>query len=606
MTVRAKAISRNREWLWVGLLVALAFLVRLALVLFVERVVWGDEPFYLWLGRNWFEGRGYSFTGYSDVHHTPGYPFLSAVFYLITGNLETASDICYVLFGTALMLPLYGLARRIYSREVGYIALLLAAVFPALTGTILFWGTMTEPPYYFFTYGAMFALLAGMERRRAWVVFLAGLAAGAAYIVRPEGIAYFAILLFYLVVIRLFEHGWRRRENGRVGNPPLQARDECVGNVGQGGKSPLQARDGNPPLRMRRIAWEVLCLVVGFALIFMPYMVYVRLETGAWMISEKAGVTFVTSWRLAYGDTVAFDKATWGLDSTGLEVFFFSRESYHVSMVEAILQAPGEFARLVYQNILAFLSQAFSPRMFPYFFLPLVGLGLFGEAWNRTRAKREFLLLLSLLPVMAFLVFFIQERYIAALLPTLILWLAAGLVKLGEWVAGTARLLSARREAASPAPTVAPLGQGSDAWRRWGTWLPTLLIAAMLVVALPCVMNNTARGSFRFAHKTVGLWMKDNLATTRDTVIMARYPAIAFYADAQWEPTPNATWPEVLRYARHVGADYFVLDGREVEKLRPQLAFLMDEAQIPPELELVHVDRSEGETLMVYRIKAGS
>ncbi len=574
MTAEAKEISRNREGLWVGLLVALAFLVRLGLVLFVDRVVWGDEPFYLWLGRNWFEGRGYSFTGYSDVHHTPGYPFLSAVFYLITGNLETASDICYVLFGTALMLPLYGLARRIYSREAGYIALLLAAVFPALTGTILFWGTMTEPPYYFFAYGAMFALLAGMERHSARAVFLAGLAVGAAYIVRPEGIAYFAVLLFYLLVIRLLE----RRQ---VGNP---------GQV------------GNLPLRVRGLALEMLCLLAGFALIFMPYMIYVRLETGAWMISEKAGVTFVTSWRLAYGDTAAFDKATWGLDSTGLEVFFFSRESYHVSMVEAILQAPGEFLRLVYQNVLALLSQAFSPRMFPYFLLPLVGLGLFGEAWSRTRAKREFLLILSLLPVMAFLVFFIQERYIAALLPTLILWLAAGLTKLGDWVAGTAQLLAARPGAGAEAAQ----GQRSRAWWRWGTWLPTLIIAAMLLAALPRVMNNTARGSFRFAHKTVGLWMKDNLATGRDTVIMARYPAIAFYADAQWEPTPNATWPEVLRYARHVGAGYFVLDGREVEKLRPQLAFLMDKTRIPPELELVHVDTSEGETLMVYRIKAGS
>lgn len=549
MTVQTERQEQNREWLWVGLLVGLAFAVRLALVLFVERVVWGDEPFYLWLGRNWFEGRGFSFTGYSDVHHTPGYPFLSAVFYLITGNMEAASNVCYVLFGTLLMLPLYGLARRIYGRTAGYIALLIVAVYPALTGTILFWGTMTEPPYYFFAYAAIFALLAGMERRRAWAVLLAGLAAGAAYIVRPEGVAYFAILLFYLLVIRLFEKR----------------------------------------LFTRRTALELLCLLVGFALIFLPYMTYVRLETGAWMVSEKAGVTFITSWRLAYGDTVAFDQATWGLDSTGLEVFFFSRESYHVSMVEIILQDPMEFARLVYQNIITFLAQAFSPRMFPYFLLPLAGLGLFGAVWDRARAKRELLLVLSLLPVMAFLVFFIQERYIAALLPTLILWLAAGLVKLGEWVADTARLLFKTT-------------QGS-ALRRWGTWLPALAIAALLLVALPRVMDKTARGSFRFTHKTVGVWMKDALPTARDTVIMARYPAVAFYADAEWEPTPNAAWPEVLRYARHVGADYFVLDGREVEKLRPQLAFLMDEKQAPPELELVHVDASENERLMIYRIK---
>ena len=576
MMVQTEKQERNREWLWVGLLVGLAFAVRLALVLFVDRVVWGDEPFYLWLGHNWFEGRGYSFTGYSDVHHTPGYPFLSAVFHLLTGNLESASDVSYVLFGTLLMLPLYGLARRIFSRQVGYIALLLAAVYPALTGTILFWGTMTEPPYYFFAYAALFALLVGMERRRAWAVFLAGLAAGAAYIVRPEGVAYLSILLFYLVVIRLFEKR----------------------------------------LLTKRTALELLCLLVGFALIFMPYMTYVRLETGAWMVSEKAGVTFLTSWRLAYGDTVAFDKSTWGLDSTGLEVFFFSRESYHVSMTEIILQDPVEFARLVYQNIITFLAQAFTLRMFPYFFLPLVGLGLFGTAWERARAKREFLLLLSLLPVMAFLAFFIQERYIAALLPALILWLAAGLVKLGEWVAATAQLLFPLREKAgmrvesrhkvSPLPsTLSPLGRGGDAWRRWGTWLPTLLVVAFLLVSLPRVMNDTARGSFRFAHKTAGLWMELAGLTTQDTVIMARYPAIAFYADAKWEPTPNATWPEVLRYARHVGADYFALDSGEVEKLRPQLAFLMDEARIPPELELVHVDTSEGERLMIYRIKPG-
>jgi len=554
MTVQMEQGKRNREWLWVGLLVGLAFLVRLGLVLFVNRVVWGDEPFYLWLGRNWFEGRGYSFTGYSDVHHTPGYPFLSAVFYLLVGNLETASDICYVLFGTLLMLPLYGLARRIYNREAGYIALLLAAIYPALTGTILFWGTMTEPPYYFFAYAAMFALLAGMERRKAWAVFLSGLAAGAAYIVRPEGIAYFVILLFYLVVIRLFE---KRAFT-------------------------------------RRTLLELACLLAGFALIFMPYMTYVRLETGAWMVSEKAGVTFVTSWRLAYGDTVAFDKATWGLDSTGLEVFFFSRESYHVSMAQIILQAPMEFVKLVYQNGLGFLGQAFSPRMFPYFFLPLAGLGLFGAVWNRARAKREFLLFLSLLPVMAFLLFFIQERYIAALLPTLILWLAAGLGKLGEWVGGTVRGLLKTSEVSETSEVLS---------RRWGTWLPALAIIAFLLVAQPRIMNNTAQGSFRFAHKTVGLWMKDVGLTAQDTVIMARYPAVAFYADAKWEPTPNATWPEVLRYARHVGADYFVLDGREVEGLRPQLAFLVEGEDVPPELELVHVDTSEGGKMVVYQIK---
>jgi hypothetical protein len=161
-------------------------------------------------------------------------------------------------------------------------------------------------------------------------------------------------------------------------------------------------------------------------------------------------------------------------------------------------------------------------------------------------------------------------------------------------------------EAQREATSLAPSGRGGQAWRRWGTWLPTIAIVGLLLVSLANVMEDTARGSFRFAHKSVGLWMNEAGLTTQDTVIMARYPAVAFYADARWEPTPNAAWPDVLRYARHVGADYFVLDGREVEKLRPQLAFLMDETQIPPELERVHVDTSEGERLLVFRIKPAS
>jgi hypothetical protein len=63
---------------------AWALLVRLFALFQPQRIVWGDEPFYLWLGRNWLTGQGYSFTGYPDVHHTPLYPLLSGVSYLLT------------------------------------------------------------------------------------------------------------------------------------------------------------------------------------------------------------------------------------------------------------------------------------------------------------------------------------------------------------------------------------------------------------------------------------------------------------------------------------------------------------------------------------------
>lgn len=547
--MRVGRLRVSREVLVVACLVALAFAVRVGLVLGVRRVVWGDEPFYLWLGRNWLTGQGYSFTGYTDVHHTPGYPFLSGVFYLLTGNLETASDICYVLFGTLLALPVYWLARRIYDRQAGYLSLLLLAVYPALSGAILFWGTMTEPPYYFFAYAGMFAVLAGMERRKAWALFLGGLAVGAAYIVRPEGIAYFVVVALYLAIVRLFQKR----------------------------------------LLSRRFLAEAAALALGFAVFFAPYAVYTRAQTGQWMISEKAGVTYVTSMGLAYGDTVAFDKATWGLDRTGLEVFFFSRESYNVSIIDQIAADPMQFVKLVAQNVKGFIGYTLSPRMLPAFLLPLLALALFRRFWDRQRARKELLLVLSLLPVMAFLVFFIQERYIAALLPTLIIWLAVGLRELARWLAETAANLMGRRPSA--------------VWVNLALALPVAAVCSFLVAMQPKVMAEAARGSFRYAHRSAGEWLASQPDVRADTIVMSRYPAIAFYAGARWEPTPNAEWPQVLAYARYNDVDYVAVDERETEKMRPQFAFLLDERVAPPELDPVHTDTSEGARLVIFRLR---
>jgi len=294
MQTKAEAKFRSPEVLIVVVLAVWAALVRVAALVQPQRIVWGDEPFYLWLGRNWLTGRGYSFTGYSDVHHTPMYPLLSGLFYLVTHNLELASDICYVLFGVLLIIPIYLLAREMYGRGAGYASAALLAIYPAIATAPALWGTLTEPPYYFFVYTGLWMVLLAMRRERALFYALAGICFGAAYLTRPEAIAYVTIAGVVLALVKLSEK-------------KLLNRAALVG---------------------------LALYAVGFLLFFMPYAYYVYRETGSWMVSEKAGVTFVTGLGLSEGNTRAFDEATWGLDSTGREVFFFSRESYDVSMVD--------------------------------------------------------------------------------------------------------------------------------------------------------------------------------------------------------------------------------------------------------------------------------
>jgi len=530
----------------------LALAVRFAIAL-QDRVVWGDEPFYLWLGRNWLTGQGYSFTGYPDVHHTPLYPLLAGALYLVTGDLDIASRIWYVLLGAALVVPIYLIAARMYGWRVGLLAGLLVALHPALTAAIPRWGTMTEPLYYLLVYGSLYALLVALDRDAIMAWGLGGFLLGLAYLTRPEASGYLLLFGAYLLLVRL-----------------------------------LQKRLWN-----RHTLLALAAYVIGFALFFMPYAVYVHIETGEWMVSEKAGVTFLTGIPLAFGDVAGFDKATWELDRTGEEVIFFSRESYTMSMTDWILAHPRDFLRLIYRNAQRFENGLFSAGMFAPFFVPFLALAWFHAPWPKQRTAQEGLLFVSLGPALGFLLFVVVDRYIAVILPLLMIWLAHGLVIFADWLVGTVRNLFTPSPAAEAQP-----------WARRHTVLWALPVAAVLlffVAVTPRVWARTALGSYRPAHKAIGLWLQNKVS--RDTVIMARYPAIAFHADARWVPTPNATYDEIMHYARVKGVRYWVLDELETASLRPQLGFLVQEGGQPPaELRLTYTMTSEGKKLVVYEL----
>jgi 4-amino-4-deoxy-L-arabinose transferase-like glycosyltransferase len=549
-----------------------AFLLRLILTR-TGRVVWGDEPFYLWLGRNWATGKGYSFIGHADVHHGPLYPWLAGLLYLVTHDLQLSSEILYMALGSLLVVPMYAIGLEVYDRRVGLAAAALTAVFPALSAAVLHWGSLTEPAYMLCVYAGLWAGLlmlrpafprdregsgAGPRADPWWAYPLAGLAFGLAYLTRPEAIGYWVIVAGFVVLLRVFRRLWSWRT------------------LGLG-----------------------LLYALAFGVAFGPYAYYTRQHTGSWMVSEKVGVAYLTGIGLAHGDTAAFDKATWGLDSTGLETFFFSSESYNVSMLGLIRADPRTFATVLYLNASRFVRVLIDWTLFPYVMLPLVVLGLFARGWDRERTLKEAYLVASMLPVASFVLFFIQARYLVAVIPVLILWMAGGLVEFSDWLIGTVV------ELRSP-PARAGAGEGRPYWhlpRRWRGVLevgPVAIVAVGLLLIQPRVVSLvTDTGSVRWEHRTVGEYLRARLS--RDTVLMSRYPAIAFHADTRWIPTPNASWPEILNYARHKGVRYWAIDEREL-RYRPQLKDLVMGGQVPPELKLYYEDASGGERLVVYAL----
>lgn len=528
------------------LLVALALRALWAFGVLRDRVVWGDEPFYLWLGRNLTTTGFYSFTGSWDVHHTPLYPLVSGLVYLLTGDLQRASDLCYLLFGTLLVLPVYALGRDLYGQAAGLASAAVVAVLPSLVVGPLLWGTMTEPPFLFLVAGGMWGLWRGV--RRGWTAgyALAGVAFGLAYLARPEAIWYPVALGGYLALVGLLRREWRA------------------------------------------VPWlRLLALGGAFLLAIFPYLAYVRVHTGHWMVSEKVGVAYEHGFALGHRDYAAFDRAAWGLDSAGREVRFFSPETYTLSLAEQIRADVPGFLRLLRLNTLRFVETLSAVRFFPGHLIPLVAVGFFRRPWDRRRLEGEAFLGASAGPVLSFLLFQVLDRYMAPLLLLGALWVGKGLAEWGDWAVETARALRAK-----------DLPPASEATLRAGL----VLLVGMFLLALQPSVQEALRvpNSFRPDHRTVGEWLRDHAEP--DATVMSRYPAIAFHAERRWVATANAPLEDLRHYALDHGVDYFVVDRRELG-LRPQFTPLVEGGPAPDWLEEVARFRTEEEVLVVYRLR---
>ena len=107
--------------------------------------------------------------------------------------------------------------------------------------------------------------------------------------------------------------------------------------------------------------------------------------------------------------------------------------------------------------------------------------------------------------------------------------------------------------------------------------------------------------ALNFAHKEVGLWFR--VHTPEGVSIMSRDLAISLYAERGFVASPRAAYAEYLDYARRKGAEYLVVDERELRALRPYLSFLLNDREPPPELEPVFGAADAHGRTLAYRIK---
>jgi len=527
-------------------LVAGAVLLRVALSVILPRAIKWDEASNLILGQNLLAGNGFTYSGYPELHFPPLHPILAGLFHLLTGDFEMASNLENALFGGLLLFPVFAMVRRIYGVQTAWLAALLLAIFPALTVKVLYWGSMSEPPYLFLLFGGLALLLAGLENDRLGLFAAAGVLLGLAYLTRPEAVAYFGV---FVILASIWRWEGIRSRSSRT--------------------------------------WCALGLfVLPFVLLAAPYIWYLHVHTGQWMLSGKTNIT----WKVSGDGQMSYDEIFNALDPSGEEVNWLSPVRFQGNLLHTVLSDPGGLVRRVMKHGGSLKEHFFTRTNFSWGLTLLVVVGLFKQPWDQRRLRYEaFLITVILILMLVVLPFSALVRYFAPAFPVLLMWTAKGALELGGWLQDTMELW--RGKSLSDRYLKSVLG-----------WLPAGSVAVFLILTIPLAADRDIRATF-FGDKEVGLWLKAH--TPADAKVLTDELAAALYAERPYVQLPRTDWPRVMKYARAHGANYFVLRDLELDKYRPQIAFITRKGA--PELELVlsvEEPHMPGIRTLVYRISS--
>jgi hypothetical protein len=297
---------------------------------------------------------------------------------------------------------------------------------------------------------------------------------------------------------------------------------------------------------------------------------YLHDNTGKWQLSAKTQDASIEAWEaVARADREQRDSVLYALDETGLN-FAAGRSS----LATLARQDPGGYLGIVRTNVGELVGSITTPvtdqwlswLLLP---LPLWGLAVFGAWRHRRSGVVRLLLAVAALPVATALAFFVQPRY-------LIVAVALATPLVGAAIAAL-----------------------TGVWRR----LVMLVVVGLLALSSVQAFHTEAAGwwhpSDHSDQREAGEWIAAN--TRPGDRVMTRSMVVDYYARRPTMAIPYASVDEILRYARHYGARYLVVDWYTAVRLRPQLAPLRTTDRIPG-LRLAHEVRAEGRTTRIFAL----
>lgn len=473
-----------------------------------------DETYYMLLARNLFRGAGYTLNGLYNISFPPLLPLMIGLLSKVTGSEIVALRLITALSGALVLLPVYLLARKIAGMKCAFYTLLLMCAQPACAYFLnldsryimgLYRGSEFFYELLLFT-GLYFGFTA-FEQGRMRDFAIAALSLAAAFLVRPEAVIYFVlVLIFYL------------------GTHFLQDQDF----------SPVQGR-------------KILLFACVFCLVLSPYLYYIHRVSGAFILNGKIPV----------GDSLResmielFEKDDWkrfisilyGFDETAQEM---KSPVWGVNKEKKIsLKDRSGKSDAIEPGIFSFMSRnlknySIGMRFLysPWLWIPaLLGIVATVSALikNRTGVMKELFWGLGFLnSIIIGLGLYMVPRHHMVLIPILCLYTARGIYS----------LLSRLKGADLSTPIV----------------LTGILIFSIAQSAAGS--KNVEKSKF-FTIAVSNHKLALELKKTHPGVIMSWHPSIAYYAGSDWQVLPKTSFPCMVEFALKKKVNYIVLSVLE-------------------------------------------
>lgn len=508
-----------------------------------------DEPHYLQLGA------AAALHGWKNLLHPywpPMYPALIALLSLFSHDFELVGRLVSMITGTAVIIPVYLLARELFGVRTGLVAAFLLAIFPALAFDAT--NALSESTYTFLSASGVAAGWFALKNRSIWKGALAGAFWGMSYLTKPEGLGYLFVYLFVAGVWLIFH--WRR--------------------------------DRQPALVKMMFVTTMVAVLCA-----LPYLLYLRQATGEWTISGK--------YKVNRFDVTSINRLLPDNEKLPLDMAYHLG-TFHDYEVNTFAGSDGsarnltDLAKTMAENVYKLLRYAIPGVITgPLFFLMALGLVAGRWTWSQAQLHLYLLTFIVFFWLMVIPFFHINERYFSSLLPLCFIWAGHGTVILFRRMRHFFRLL--------------PVDMFSRASARWGIVLTALLLFILSFLPELGKVVGRSRLSRDFwtdavELKETGDWLKANAEHT--PVLMSYNKAVDFYA-GQFDIRKTATFSydtvdRIVEYAAHRGVDYMIIDERYQDEF-PNLIGLFNRKDVPKELKPVYdqIDIS-GLRVIIYQL----